>query len=76
MELSTKLHSIKSGWSIIYVEESPVMLSKNIVSLSLKMDFVLANSAHPYEIPQYVTFHLGLHCLPKYPFKISRSTKR
>ena len=26
----------------------------------------LANSADPDEMPHYVAFHLGLHCLPKY----------
>ena len=58
MELSIKNHLIKSGWSIIYVEESPVIFSKNIVSLSLKMDFVLANSAHPYVMLHIAAFHL------------------
>ena len=36
---------------------------------SLKIDFVLANSADPDEMPYYAAFHLGLHCLPKYPFR-------
>ena len=27
------------------------------------MDFVLANSADPDEMPPYAAFHLGLHCL-------------
>ena len=35
---------------------------------SLKFNFVLANSADPNEMPHIVAFHLGLHCLPKYPF--------
>ena len=30
------------------------------------MCFVLANSADPNEMSHYATFHLGLHCLPKY----------
>ena len=30
--------------------------------------FILANSAIRDEMPQYVAFHQGLHCLPKqYP---------
>ena len=37
--------------------------------LSLKMYFVLANSADPDEMGTYTAFHLGLHCLPKYLFK-------
>ena len=68
MEFSIKLHAIKSEWSI---EVSKVIISKKnfIAFLSLKMNFVLANSADPYEMPHYVAFHLGLHCLSKYPFR-------
>ena len=42
---------------------------KNIIFLSLKMDLVLANSADPDEMLHYAAFHLGLHCLPRYPFR-------
>ena len=35
------------------------------------IDFVLANSADPDEIPLYVGFYLGLQCLPKYLFRVS-----
>ena len=31
------------------------------------IDLVLANSADPDEMPHDVAFHLGLHCLPKFP---------
>ena len=31
-----------------------------------KIDFSLANSAKPTEMPRYVAFHLGLSCLQKY----------
>ena len=41
----------------------------NTVFLSLKIDFVLANSADPDEMPHYASFHLCLHCLSKYPFR-------
>ena len=34
------------------------------IPLSLKIDFFLANSAEPEEMP-----HLGSRCLPKYPFR-------
>ena len=49
MEFSIKLHvhTIEAGWSIAYIEGSQVMISKNIVFLSLKIDFVLVNSADP-----------------------------
>ena len=31
--------------------------------------FALTNSVDPDEMPHYAAFHLGLHCLPKYPFR-------
>ena len=45
-----------------------LQFQKNIIFLSLKIDFVLANSIDPDEMPHYAAFHLGLHCLPMYPF--------
>ena len=76
MEVSIKLHTIKTGWTIVYIEGSQVIISKNnIVFLSLKIDFVLVISADSDEMPHYVTFHLGLHCLSKYPFRGFWSTK-
>ena len=40
-----------------------------IAFLSLKIDFALANSVDPDEMPHYVAFHLSLHYLPKYTFR-------
>ena len=54
---------------------SQVIISKNIILLSLKIDFVLGNRADPDEMPLYVAFDLGLHCLPKYPLKGYWSSK-
>ena len=34
----------------------------------LKIDFVFVNSADPDEMPDYAA-HLGVQCLPKYPFR-------
>ena len=42
------------------------LLTKGL--LSLKIVFTLASSADPDEIQHHVTFHLCLHCLPKYLF--------
>ena len=56
----------KSGWSIAYIEGSQFIFPKNIEFLFLKINFVLANSADPDEMPHYAAFHLGLHCLWKY----------
>ena len=36
---------------------------------SLKVVFIIANSVDPDEMQQNAAFHLGLHCLPKYPFR-------
>ena len=37
--------------------------------LSALINFVLANSVDPDEMPHYAAFHLGLHCLSKYPIR-------
>ena len=63
MEFSIKFVTVKSGWSIICIKGSQVIISKNIVFLSLKIDFVLANSADPDEMQPSAAFHLGLHFL-------------
>ena len=75
MEFSIKFDTVNSRWAIIYNEGSQVILSKNIAFLHLEVDFVLANSADPDEMPNYAAFHLGLHCLPKYPLWGFWSTK-
>ena len=43
--------------------------------MSLKIAFILANSADPDEMPPYVAFHLGLHCSPKYLFTSIQNEK-
>ena len=63
------------GWSIVDIEESQVIYLKNIVFLSLTIDFVLANSADPDEMSHYAPFHLGHRCLSKYPIRDVWSTK-
>ena len=73
-----KLHTIKAGWSFLYIEGSQAIISKKIlciVFLSLNMDFFFSNSADPDEMLHYTPFHLGLRCLSKYPFRGFWSTK-
>ena len=41
-------------------------LTKYLLFMSLKIVFILANSADSDEMPHYAAFHLGLHCLTKY----------
>ena len=48
---------------------------KNNVFLSLKIDFVLANSADPDERPHAVAFYLGLNGLQKHRFRGFQSTQ-
>ena len=70
MEFSIKLHAINSGWSIVYIEAIQAIISKNnSVFLSLKIYFVLPNSADPDKMQPYVACHVGHHCLPKCLFK-------
>ena len=42
---------------------------KNIVFLSLRIDFVQANCGDHDKMLHHATFHLGLHSLPKCPFR-------
>ena len=59
----TRHHIIKH---VRHTEGSHVIISKHITFLSLKIDFVLAKSVDPDEIPQYVAFNCN--CLVKVPF--------
>ena len=36
---------------------------------SLKTVLILPNSTDPDEMQHHAAFHLGLYCLPKYPFR-------
>ena len=51
--------------SILYLKGLSVKISKNDAFLSLKIVFILANSADPDEMPHKAAFHLGLHYLLK-----------
>ena len=64
----------ESKQSIVYIEETQVIISNNILFFSLKIVFVLANSVDPDEIPLNVAFHQGLHCLPE-AFRSQQYTK-
>ena len=64
----TSYNTIKSGWPFVSIKGSEDIVSQKIV-------FPLANSADPDKMPHYVAFHLGLHCLPKYPCRGFWSTK-
>ena len=71
-----EVDSVKSGWSMVFTEGPHVIISKyNIVILSLKITFILANSAYPDEMSHHATFYLALHRVPMYPFRRLRSPK-
>ena len=59
----------------MFFKGSQVEFLNCLVFLSLKAVLILANSADPDEMQHYAAFHLGLHCLPKYPFKVFTYTK-
>ena len=50
-------------------QRSQSKFSKSNILQSLKIFFNSANSAEPDEMQHYAAFHLGLHCLPWYPFR-------
>ena len=51
------------------------LLAGRTVVLSLKVVLILANNVGPDEMQHHAAFHLGLHCLPKYPFRGLQNTK-
>ena len=59
----------------IYFKGSQIEYSSHYVPQSLKIVFILAYSTSPDEMQHYAAFHLGLHCLLKYPFRGFQYTK-
>ena len=60
---------------IVYFKRSQVEFWNYEVLLSLKVVFILANTADPDEMQHNAAFHLGLHCLLKYQFRGFQYTK-
>ena len=67
MPFSIKFDTVKSEWPIIYIERSQVISFESNGFLSLKIPFVLANSADPEKchIMRYFTrvFTVCQYCL-------------
>ena len=57
MECPIKFDTIKSGWSIVYIEGTQVIISKMNL---LKIDFVLATSSVHDEMRQWSSTHAVL----------------
>ena len=58
-----KRHAIMSGFPSI------LMGPQVIISKKIEIGYNLSNSADPDEMRHHAAFHLGLRCLPKYPFR-------
>ena len=76
MDFPILIITIRMGLCIIHFKGSQVEISKKkYVFQSLTIVFILAKSAGPDEMLHFAAFHLGLHYLPKYPFRGFRYTK-
>ena len=63
------LNTICMGLPILNFKGWQVKFLNYDVFLYLKIVLMLANSVDPDEMQHYAAFHLGLHCLPTYPFR-------
>ena len=70
--------TISMGYPFCVLWGQKLKFLNNDAFTSLKIVFIFANSADPDEMPPYVAFHLGLHCLPdgKYPFTMVSRMRR
>ena len=59
---------IRKNFQFCFLRGCPSKFLLNDLLLSLKIAFILANSADPDEMPPYVALHQGFHCLLKYLF--------
>ena len=77
-QISSMLHNISTismGLPIVRLKGSQAEFLKYDIFLSLKIVFIIANSAGLDEMRHYAAFHLGFHCLQKYPFRGFQYTK-
>ena len=72
MDFPIHIDTTSMGVPIVYFKGSQAKYYLNFdVFLSLKVFLILANRIDPDEMQHYAAFHLGLHCLPKYLFRVS-----
>ena len=64
MEFSISLIQLSQDGPLYILRGCRLYFPKNIIFLSQKTDFVLANNVDPDEMQSFAAFHLGLHCLP------------
>ena len=75
LDIPSHIDTISKGLPTMYLEGSQVGFLNYDIFLSLKVSLILANSAYPDEMQHYAALHLGLQCLPKYPFRGFQYTK-
>ena len=75
MDFPIQINTIWTGLSIKCFKGPQVEIPNNYVLHSLKIIFIVANGAGHDEMLHFAAFHLGLHCLPKYPFRGIKYTK-
>ena len=54
LEFSIDLYTVKTGRFIVYIQGSLVIISQRYSIFSLKIIFILANSADPDEMPHFI----------------------
>ena len=60
-----KLHTIKPGWSIVYIEGHILLFPKHIAFRLQKINFTLPNSADPGEMP-HVEYSMSVKLLTEH----------
>ena len=68
MDFPIQIATIRIGLPIIF-KGSEVDFPNKYVLRSLNIEIIIINIADPDEMQHYAAFHLGLHCLPNYPFR-------
>ena len=73
MDSSFWFYTIHLGWSIVSIKglQVRIIIFQLFTKKISENRFDLANSADPDEMLRYAAFHLGLHCLQKYPKEVS-----
>ena len=75
MDFPINIDTISMGPSIFPLRDHRYNFLNDNLDLSLQVVLILANSADSDEMQHYAAFHLGLHCLPKCPFRGFQNTR-
>ena len=69
MDFPIHIDTISMGLSIVHFKGSQVEFSKLCCIFVPEGCFNVSKQNRPDEMQHYAAFHLGLHCLPKYPLR-------